>query len=47
MKESKCRCGAPALYSIAITNLKTGELVIIDYCIQCMPKILVERMKRR
>ena len=45
-KEIKCSCGDRANYSVAITNTKTGETKVIDYCTRCIPKLLLVDMKK-
>jgi len=46
MQDIKCFCSDPALYSIAITNIRSGKTKVVDYCTRCMPKILVADMER-
>jgi len=47
MKDPKCKCGEYALYSIAITSIRTGYTATIDYCRKCIPASLMEEVKRK
>jgi len=46
MQDPRCKCGEYAIFSVAITFIRTGHTTTMDYCKKCMPAILLEDVKR-